>query len=226
MDTKMSNDVSDSKDLTNRAHDYLIQQLISHELQPGNLIEPRLIAAKLGTSMAPINRALHRLAHEGFVKIMPRKGSFVENSNPRSILDQMMIREALECQAARIYCGPSVEENLETLLAFAEKIEETPTTYGDHWKKEIEYHSFLVSLTHCSNLIRSFKSSMQLGFFLRLNLFYRETSHSSSHIELTKSLATTDPEKAERAIRAHLRYGKPALLNELEIIKQKTWQDI
>ena len=225
-DTEGALNEDGKRDLTGKAHDYLIEQLIHHELQPGNLIEPREIADRLGTSVAPVNRALHRLAHEGFVRIIPRKGSFVENSNPKSIIDQMMMREAIECQAARIYCGTSVEENMETLLALAEKIEGTPASYYDHWTKEIEYHTFLVSLTYCSNMIRSFKSSMRLGFFLRLNLFYREATDSANHIKLTKSFVTTDPDEAERIIRQHLRIGKPLLFQELEIVKQKTWKDI
>lgn len=213
-------------DLTQQAYGYLIEQLISHDLQPGNLIEPREIANALGISMSPVTRALHQLGHEGFVKIIPRKGSFVENSNPKSIFEQMMMREALECQAARIYCGKPVQENMDKLLELAKVIEDTPASFHEHWEVEIEYHSFLVGLSDCSNLIRLFDSSMRLGFFLRLNLFFRETAHPESHVDLAKSLTTTDADKAEQIIRHHLRSGKPTLLQELEISKYKAWQDI
>ena len=213
-------------DLAQEAFDHLIGQLATRELEPGNLIEPKEIAGALGISMSPVTRALHQLEHEGLIKIIPRKGSFVANSNPESIFEQMMMREALECQAARIYCGKPVEENLDKLLSMAEAIDRTPTSFQEHWETEIKFHSLLVSLSACSSLARAFESSMRLGFFLRLNLFFREMSPSESHVDLAKALVTVDPDEAEEAVRHHLRSGKPAHLQEYEVSEYKGWQEI
>jgi GntR family transcriptional regulator, rspAB operon transcriptional repressor len=215
-----------SDDLAQKAFDYLIGQLASRKLEPGNLIEPKEIASALGISLSPVTRALHQLEHEGLIKIIPRKGSFVANSNPKSIFEQMMMREAIECQAARIYCGKTVEENLDKLLSMAEEIERTPTSFQEHWETEIQFHTFLVSLSACSSLARAFESSMRLGFFLRLNLFFQEMAPSESHVDLAKALVTNDPAKAEEAVRRHLRSGKPAHLQEYEVSKYKGWQEI
>ena len=100
-----------------------------------------------------------------------------------------MLREAIECQAARIYCGRPVLENQERLLQIAEKLEKTPVSYQEHWKHEIEYHSLLVSLSGCSSLIRSFKNNIRLSLFLSINLYYEETTDRESHVELTERLA-------------------------------------
>ena len=67
---------------------------------------------------------------------------------------------------------------------------------------------------------------MQLGHFLRLNLFYRDTTQPESHVELTKSLVTSNPDEAERIMHHHLRTGKPAVLQEIEIAEHKLWKDI
>ena len=223
---KQARSANKRKNLSVQAYEYLLEQLLNHELQSGNFIEPHEIASKLGMSTVPVIRVLQRLAHEGFVKIINRKGTFVENSNPKSIFRQMMMREAIECQAALIYCGKPVENNLDRLIALATAIEEIPVTDLEHLTKEIEYHSFLVSLSGCLNLTQSVKLSMQLGHFLRLNLFYRGLTHAESHVELTRSLATSDPDEAARIIRHHLRSGKPVALQELEIAEYKIWKDI
>lgn len=214
------------KDRTEQAYDHLIDLLITHQVQPGDLIDPRRIADSLGISMSPVARALQQLAREGFVKILPRKGSFVENGNPRSILEQMTMREALECQAARIYCGKTVSENLDTLLEIAKRIEDTPVSFEEHWQLEIEFHTFLISLAGFPSLVRSFQSTMKLGFFLRLNLFFREMTNPQCHIELANALVTEDPDRAEALIRRHLRSGKPAVLHEIAIVSAKEWDDI
>jgi len=119
---KEDSSMAPKKDLSQLAYIYLIDQLTRKELEPGNLIEPRDIAGQLKISISPVNKALHLLAHEGFVKIIPRKGSFVENSNPSSLMDQMMLREAIECQAARIYCGSPVQDNRDKLMLLIRNI--------------------------------------------------------------------------------------------------------
>lgn len=212
------------KDLSQLAYTYLIDQLTGRELEPGNLIEPRDIARQLKISISPVNKALHLLAHEGFVKIIPRKGSFVENSNPSSLMDQMMLREAIECQAARIYCGSPVLENRDKLTQIAENLEKTPVSYQEHWKYEIEYHSLLVSLSGCSSLIRSFKNNIRLSLFLSINIYYEETGERQSHVELTESLTVNNPSKAEKIVREHLRSGKPAFLKNLQLVEGKSWE--
>jgi DNA-binding GntR family transcriptional regulator len=214
------------KDLSQVAYSYLIDQLTGRKLEPGNLIEPRDIAGQLDISISPVHKALHRLAHEGFVKIIPRKGSFVENSNPASLMDQMMLREAVECQAARIYCGKPVLDHKEELLGIAEKLEQTPASYQEHWEHEIEYHSLLVSLSGCSSLIRSFKNNIRLGLFLRINLYFEETTAGESHVELTERLTVHSPQKAEKIIREHLRSGKPAFLRNQFLVEGKSWERI
>ncbi|MEE9307766.1 MAG: GntR family transcriptional regulator [Spirochaetia bacterium] len=212
------------KDLSQLAYTYLIDQFTGRELEPGNLIEPRDIARQLKISISPVNKALHLLAHEGFVKIIPRKGSFVENSNPSSLMDQMMLREAIECQAARIYCGSPVLENRDKLTQIAENLEKTPVSYQEHWKYEIEYHSLLVSLSGCSSLIRSFKNNIRLSLFLSINIYYEETVERQSHVELTESLTVNNPSKAEKIVREHLRSGKPAFLKNLQLVEGKSWE--
>ena len=212
------------KDLSKLAYTYLIDQFTGRELEPGNLIEPRDIARQLKISISPVNKALHLLAHEGFVKIIPRKGSFVENSNPSSLMDQMMLREAIECQAARIYCGSPVLENRDKLIQIAENLDKTPVSYQEHWKYEIEYHSLLVSLSGCSSLIRSFKNNIRLSLFLSINIYYEETVERQSHVELTESLTVNNPSKAEKIVREHLRSGKPAFLKNLQLVEGKSWE--
>jgi DNA-binding GntR family transcriptional regulator len=214
------------KDLSQLAYRYLIDQLTGMKLEPGNLIDPRDIARQLEISISPVNKALHLLAYEGFVKIIPRKGSFVENSNPSSLLDQMMLREAIECQAARIYCGAPVQDNVDKLIQIAEKLEKTPASYQEHWKYEIEYHSLLVSLSGCSSLIRSFKNNIRLGFFLSINIYYEHTAERQSHVELTERLTVNSPTRAAKIIREHLRSDKPAFLKDLALVEGKTWGKI
>ena len=212
--------------LTEKAYDHIVELLITHKLGPGNLIVPHDIAESLGISRSPVMRALQQLEHEGFVRIVPKRGSFVQNSNPKSILGQLMMREAIECQAARLYCGEPVRRNFDHLVELAGAIKGTPASYHDDWDAEIRFHEFLVSLAGFPSLTRVFRNTMSLGFFLRLNLLYMVTGCLDNHLELAKDLVTSAPEEAEQRVRYHLRNGKPAIFEETELLPNKGWDDV
>ncbi len=113
--------------------------------------------------------ALIQLEMEGFVESIPRKGTLVKPIRLEDILGQLMLREAVECQAARLYCGPRVLEQRPGLLQLAAELESTDSESPEHWKQEIAFHSRLVELSDCPALLREFKRFIRLEVFYRLN---------------------------------------------------------
>ena len=213
-------------DLTLKAYNHFINLLNERKLQPGNLISPKDYARELQISLSPVHKAMHRLALEGLLIVLPRKGTFVANANPEALLDQMFLREAIECQAARIYCGKPVSENIETIRELANDIENTSENSPDHWRKEIAFHSFLVSLSQSQNLQKIFANNIQFGFFLTINMYFDELTKKQGHFEMAKRLTTSNPDEAEKIMRDHLRSGKPKYLQNLHILGEKTWNEI
>jgi DNA-binding GntR family transcriptional regulator len=219
------------KGSTDRAYNRIISLIANRTLQAGNLIEARTIAAELDISMSPVTRALQRLEQEGLVRIVPRTGSFVEEGDLQTLFDNMMMREALECQAARIYCGSPIEENLDTLHELARKVDAIPSIASpeldpDRWLADIAFHQFLVSLSRNSVLIKAFGNIMRIGILLNLNMFARSTEQSENHVELANALVTRDSDEAERLIRSHLRSHKPSPREFSEVLGHKTWDDL
>lgn len=219
------------QDATDRAYDRVITLIARRELLAGNLIEPREIASELNISMSPVTRALQRLEQEGLVKIIPRKGTFVENSSPQTMFDHLMMREAIECQAARIYCGKPVEDNMETLLKLARNFDKTSgsgTAAADpgHWFADVEFHTYLVGLTRCSDLIRAFRSSMQIGLLVNVSLLSHAAEPPESHEEFVRSLTTTDSDAAEQLVRHHLRHDKPSPVQMMAALGHQGWNDL
>src|SRR5487761_1697740 len=43
----------------------------------GELLDQQVLAEELGVSIIPVREALHRLAADGLVRILPRRGAFV-----------------------------------------------------------------------------------------------------------------------------------------------------
>jgi GntR family transcriptional regulator, rspAB operon transcriptional repressor len=199
--------------LSQDVYEHLLEKFLQNELVPGNILNRREIAEQLGVSVAPVLEALLQLEMEGFVESIPRKGTLVKPVRQEDIFGQLMLREAVECQAARLYCGDRVRKARPQLDTLAAELESTAAELPEHWKQEIAFHSSLVQLSECPPLLREFRRFIRLSVFYRLNriLEHVDRLDDRSHRTLLDALSTDDADSAERAIREHLRSGKQRL---------------
>lgn len=199
--------------LSQDVYQHLLEKFLQNELVPGHILNRREIAQQLGVSVAPVLEALLQLEMEGFVESIPRKGTLVKPVRQEDIFGQLMLREAVECQAARLYSGEPVRQARPELDILASALETTPAESPDHWKQEIEFHSALVRCSGCPALLREFQRFIRLGVFFRLNSILGPVDRLDGrrHADLLDALCTADPDQAERVVREHLRSGKQRL---------------
>src|SRR4051812_40425502 len=111
-----------SSSLASRVYEEILKRLLSGELAPGQIFNRRQTAAELGVSVAPVLEAMLELEAEGLIESLPRKGTRVRVLTLDDLQGQLVVREALECQAARLYCGRPVQRESKRLLRLAEEI--------------------------------------------------------------------------------------------------------
>ena len=78
--------------LTEQAYRLIEEQIVTLNLKPGDVLSEQLLSATLKIGRTPIREALQRLAREGLVTILPRKGILVADVNPRSQLLLLEVR--------------------------------------------------------------------------------------------------------------------------------------
>lgn len=86
--------------LSDQVYDLVRGRLIAREYAPGSRLVESEIARQLSVSQAPVRDALRRLAHEGLVLQLPRRGSFVAEVSTEEARDAYEIRAELEPLAA------------------------------------------------------------------------------------------------------------------------------
>ena len=133
--------------LAQDVYEKLLEKLVNGELVPGHILNRREVAAELGVSVAPVLEAILQLELEGFVETLPRKGTIVKPVEENDFYDQLVLREALECEAARLYCGATVRENFEQLQTLAIAVDGSEAGDPSRWQNEINFHATLVSLS-------------------------------------------------------------------------------
>lgn len=75
--------------------------VLDGSLPPGTRIVESEIARRLGVSQAPVREAIKRLAFEGLVSVVPRRGSYITQISEAEAQDAREVRALLEESAAR-----------------------------------------------------------------------------------------------------------------------------
>ena len=201
--------------LSHDVYSEILGRIIDSRLVPGENINRREIAKELGVSVSPVTEAMIELELEGFIESIPRKGSFVKLIRQEDIYGQLMVREAVECQAARLYCGKPVLENINTLFSYADEVDKTKFDNIDRWRLEVQFHHELLKTAKCEALVQAFLRSFHLGVFYQINHMLVSQGLAGvydNHRTLIKNLSKADADEAEKLIRKHVRSGRNSFL--------------
>jgi DNA-binding GntR family transcriptional regulator len=82
--------------LTDRAYRELEEMIVTLQLKPATVLSEQALARRLKIGRTPIREALQRLARDGLVVIMPRRGIMVSEINLRLQLRLLEVRRELE----------------------------------------------------------------------------------------------------------------------------------
>ncbi len=95
--------------LMERAYKELEEMIVTLQLEPGAVLSEAALVTQLGIGRTPIREALHRLAREGLVVILPRRGILVSEINIRSQLKLLEVRREIERLMARSAAARSTD---------------------------------------------------------------------------------------------------------------------
>jgi len=206
--------------MANQAYRHILDQVLSNQLKPGDWIDRRKVAAELNASLMPVAEAILRLTSEGFLTAVPRRGTQVRTPSPDDIRGQVLVRMALECQGARLYCGPRLKPIFASLLKLAKQVDDFKRQDKMSLCLEVDlaFHRALMSAAHCPVLLRSFDHVMSLALFQHTTmLMFLPIEEGDKHVDLLNDLCVMDSDAAERRMRAHISCGKDVLLANLTI---------
>src|ERR1700722_7890724 len=96
---------------TPRLQDVIREANVALAFTPGEFIQKDAICRRLGVSRFPVSEALGRLADEGFVEVLPQRGTRVSLIDIATCRQAVFIRRALEGEALRVI-APGVDDRL------------------------------------------------------------------------------------------------------------------
>jgi len=167
----------------------------------------------MDVSVAPVLEAMVLLENDGLLETMPRKGTRVSLVRNEDISGYLVVREALECTAARMICGKKTGDVMKNLIPLAREVDESPHRSLIYFRKDYEFHRKLVKLSGCEILEKEHERITKLGLFYNTNKFVSayDAATRYSHVELLKQLKDADPDSAYSIMRNHIISGKGSL---------------
>jgi DNA-binding GntR family transcriptional regulator len=178
-------------------------------------------------SLLPVAEALQQLENDNLVESRPRVGTRVCLPSEEDIRERYEIREALESQAARLFAEKANANDKLELKKMAEHMDamfnrcatsednDREFLYAVH-NYHLQFHLRIAECTGCKALQRTIEKNHVLIF----NWLF-DVSASTRHLpprfhrDLAEALIGGDVEKADKAMRAHIRYGIEAIVTKL-----------
>jgi DNA-binding GntR family transcriptional regulator len=111
--------------LADRAYLQLREEIITAALAPGTLLREEQLTGRLGLGRTPIREAIQRLRREGYVTILPRRGTLVSEISITDLAAIYEVRTRLESWGARLAAeraGPADRLEAEQLAAALEAV--------------------------------------------------------------------------------------------------------
>ena len=113
------------RSLTDQAYVALEEMICTLRLEPGEVLSEGALSQTLGIGRTPVREALQRLAREGLVTVLPRRGILVSEFNIGKQLRMLEVRRELERLMVRSAASRATADERTRFAAIARAIFES-----------------------------------------------------------------------------------------------------
>ncbi len=183
--------------------------ILTGKLAAGTALTEQSLSVRLGVSRTPIRAALHTLAEEGLINLVPNRGAVVVGVTREDLIDIYKIRMRLEGLASALAAERISREDLATLRESVELAEfYISRNDAEHLKElDTQFHAIIYrasgnrmlnkTLSELHRNITSYRK-MSLAVPGRLERSVGE------HREILKAIEAGDAERADSLTCAHV----------------------
>lgn len=199
--------------LTQQVYETLQEEILSGALKPGTRLVRRELSKRLGVSPVPVTEALLRLEVEGLVQSQPLYGCRVHPLTLDDVQNETVLREAIECQAARLCAERATDAELAGLLNQAGRLDRMMAEGEPHSRAgRLAHQKFHLAIAQATGFVRLTEELKRIWFRRLMWMNWIKATHyrrvpGDWHQQLVRTIAERNPDAAEAAMRAHVRYG-------------------
>ena len=197
--------------LSDQAYDELVKKIISGGYPGGTTLQEEKLASEFGISRTPVREALKRLAAEGLIEQLPRKGFRGAMPDDDALTELFECRCGLELLALKNAMGAIPPEKIETLKEKLRSAARRKDSRRIALEADGEMHALFSD--HCGNrylsaLIQQFrtKTAPYRNYRNRERAPLEELI--TERMEILDAVLAGDTEKVSILLRKHILKGK------------------
>lgn len=199
----------------------LREAIVTGVLKPGERLMEIQMAEELGVSRTPVRESIRKLELEGFVVMVPRRGTYVADLSIKDINEVYEIRTVLDVLAAGLAAERITEEELEELERLLVQIGEFVDQ--NNVEKLIEFdsqfHDVLYRASRNDRLVGIINNLReQFTRFRSISMKYpgRMQNTVAEHTRLVEAIAQRNPDLAQQIAREHMENSEQTLMKEFD----------
>ncbi len=178
-------------ELGEKVYNLIRQQILLRHFQAGEKLDIYHLADQLGVSRTPVKDAVNRLALEGLIEIVPRRGTFVTKFGRRDIEELFDARCMVELWAAQKAIKRVTDQQIRRLQ---EIIAEGAQLLKKKVRGEFDYESFSMLNAQFHRLMLEFSGSRKL-----VDIY--DSLHT--HVQVTRAMSQRALEACQLAEAEH-----------------------
>ena len=190
-------------------YDVLRREIVKLQLRPAERLSENDLAARFGTSRAPVREALIRLVDDGLIEVRPQRGSYVSRISLQAMERARFVREALEVaiirRAAEQGIADAARIRLDQAIADQESADADPDLFT---RCDDLFHQGLADAAGLSSVwdvIEREKAQFDRLRFLSLPSSTPVDLLIRQHRDILAAALSRKPARAEQAVRVHMR---------------------
>lgn len=201
------------------AYTQLKHRLTTLFYKPGDYLNTAALMADLQLGRTPLNHALHRLATEGLVQVIPRKGVMVAPLSIDDALNMIDVRLVNERLCARLAAARITQAEVAELSHISEAFDSAVAerNVAAMMDCDRQFHEAIADASRNPVLIevlRVLHARSQRFWAISLSAAGHVVEVRGEHQSILDALAAGDADAAEAAISHHVLSFRQALLNK------------
>lgn len=211
--------------LNEQAYLHLQKLIMQGQLSPEKIYSETKLSKELGISRTPFRDAVHRLAQEGYIDIIPSKGIMLHQMTRQDIEETFQVRSALEC-----YCTLQITKSsgrrpakkllkeLHFLTDMLKDIMESSNSIEEFCDYDFQFHTKIIEYTgnaQFSSIFDTFKYRMRRLAELSLAHEGRMLDTYNEHLAIVEAMEAGDVEHIYEITLNHMDTARGINLDDL-----------
>lgn len=195
---------TDDRTLTDHAYEMIETRIVALDLKPGQVLSESQLVEELGIGRTPVREALQRLAAEGLVVVMPRRGVMVSDINIAKQLLLLELRREVERLCARKAAQRATDVEREMFAGLAQRLRASAEArdYEGFMQLDLEFNQSVLATCRNEFIERSMRRMQGLSrrfWFQNYRVALDLERCAKLHADVAQTIANADGDGAADA---------------------------